>query len=152
MIIVIIVIFSFRKIRIYAHKIVRPYTDIDDVLHKKNQSLRKLVKTDSEKNEKIERHNRIIIQLDAKIRYPKVELSSTKANCQKPRIVFMSWGRNWTSIIVWMTIHQEPQEKLRRIVATRVFIRRKKALWHVSFVRRDPFTSQAVDQEADYIL
>ena len=40
--------------RIFASKIARPCTDIDDVLREINQRLRKLEKSNSEKNEEID--------------------------------------------------------------------------------------------------
>ncbi len=54
-------------------------TDIDDVLCQINQRLRKLEKSDSEKNEEIGRLNRIINQKDVEIHSLKLELSSTKS-------------------------------------------------------------------------
>jgi transposase len=41
--------------RIFAAEMARPCTDIDDVLREINQRLRKLEKSDSEKNEEIGR-------------------------------------------------------------------------------------------------
>ena len=58
---------------------VKDCTDIDDVLCQINQRLRKLEKSDSEKNEEIGRLNRIINQKDAEIHSLKLELSSTKS-------------------------------------------------------------------------
>jgi len=57
----------------------RDCTDIDDVLHQINQRLRKLEKSDSEKNEEIGRLNRIIGQKDVEIHCLKVELASAKS-------------------------------------------------------------------------
>ena len=48
-----------QKMRIFAPEMARPCTDIDDVLREINQRLRKLEKSDSEKNEEIGRLNRI---------------------------------------------------------------------------------------------
>jgi transposase len=56
----------------------RDCTDIDNVLLRINQRLRKLEKSDSEKNEEIGRLNRIIGQKDVEIHSLKVELASTK--------------------------------------------------------------------------
>ncbi len=56
-----------RKMPIFASVMGRPCTDIDDVLRLINQRLRKLEKSDSEKNEEIGRLNRIIGQKDVEI-------------------------------------------------------------------------------------
>ena len=64
---------------IFAPQMARDCTDIDDVLHQINQRLRKLEKSDSEKNEEIGRLNRIIGQKDVEIHSLKVELASTKS-------------------------------------------------------------------------
>ncbi len=53
-------------------------TDIDDVLRQINLRLRKLEKSDSEKNEEIGRLNRIIGQKDVEIHILKTELSSAR--------------------------------------------------------------------------
>ena len=63
----------------------RDCTDIDDVLHQINQRLRKLEKSDSEKNEEIGRLNRIIGQKDVEIHSLKVELASTKSELADAR-------------------------------------------------------------------
>lgn len=57
----------------------RECTDIDDVLRQINQRLRKLEKSDSEKNEEIGRLNRIIGQKDVEIHGLKMELASAKS-------------------------------------------------------------------------
>ena len=57
----------------------RQCTDMDDVLRLINQRLRKLEKSDSEKNEEIGRLNRIINQKDVEIHDLKMELATTKA-------------------------------------------------------------------------
>ena len=64
---------------IFAPEMAKDCTDIDDVLHQINQRLRKLEKSDSEKNEEIGRLNRIIGQKDVEIHSLKVELASTKS-------------------------------------------------------------------------
>ncbi len=64
---------------IFALEMARPCTDIDDVLRLINQRLRKLEKSDSEKNEEIGRLNRIIGQKDVEIHDLKMELASTKS-------------------------------------------------------------------------
>ena len=56
----------------------RQCTDMDDVLRLINQRLRKLEKSDSEKNEEIGRLNRIINQKDVEIHDLKMELATTK--------------------------------------------------------------------------
>ena len=63
---------------IFAPQMARDCTDIDNVLLRINQRLRKLEKSDSEKNEEIGRLNRIIGQKDVEIHSLKVELASTK--------------------------------------------------------------------------
>ncbi len=68
-----------RKMSIFAFEMARPCTDIDDVLRLINQRLRKLEKSDSEKNEEIGRLNRIIGQKDVEIHNLKMELASTKS-------------------------------------------------------------------------
>ena len=65
--------------RIFAAEMARPCTDIDDVLREINQRLRKLEKSDSEKNEEIGRLNRINGQKDVEIHNLKQELASTKS-------------------------------------------------------------------------
>ena len=72
----------------------RDCTDIDDVLHQINQRLRKLEKSDSEKNEEIGRLNRIIGQKDVEIHSLKVELASAKSELAdaKERIKELSGG------------------------------------------------------------
>ena len=54
-------------------------TDIEDVLRLINQRLRKLEKSDSEKNEEIGRLNRVIGRKDVEIHNLKMELASTKS-------------------------------------------------------------------------
>ena len=54
-------------------------TDIEDVLRLINQRLRKLEKSDSEKNEEIGRLNRVIGRKDMEIHNLKMELDSTKS-------------------------------------------------------------------------
>ena len=54
-------------------------TDIEDVLRLINQRLRKLEKSDSEKNEEIGRLNRVIGRKDVEIHNLKMELDSTKS-------------------------------------------------------------------------
>lgn len=63
----------------FAPKMARDCTDIDVVLRQINQRLRKLEKSDSEKNEEIGRLNRVINQKDVEIHNLKSELASTKS-------------------------------------------------------------------------
>ncbi len=67
---------------IFATAMARPCTDIDDVLRLINQRLRKLEKSDSEKNEEIGRLNRIIGQKDVEIHDQKMELASTRSELE----------------------------------------------------------------------
>ena len=68
------------KMLIFAPKtMANDCTDIDIVLRQINQRLRKLEKSDSEKNEEIGRLNRVINQKDVEIHNLKTELASTKA-------------------------------------------------------------------------
>ena len=68
------------KMLIFAPKtMAKDCTDIDVVLRQINQRLRKLEKSDSEKNEEIGRLNRVINQKDVEIHNLKTELASTKA-------------------------------------------------------------------------
>ena len=64
---------------IFAGEMVRPCKDIDNVLQQICQRLRKLEKSDSEKNEEIGSLNRIIEQKDVVIHGLKMELVSTKS-------------------------------------------------------------------------
>ena len=57
----------------------RDCIDIDDVLREINRRLRKLEKSDSEKNEEIGRLNRVIGQKDVEIHCLKVDLASAKS-------------------------------------------------------------------------
>lgn len=57
----------------------RDCTDIDNVLYQINQRLRKLEKSDFEKNEEIGRLNRIIVQKDVEIHGLKMELADAKS-------------------------------------------------------------------------
>ena len=57
----------------------RDCTDIEDVLYQINQRLRKLEKSDSEKNEEIGRLNRIIGQKDVEIHGLKMELADARS-------------------------------------------------------------------------
>ena len=63
----------------FVPKMARDCTDIDVVLRQINQRLRKLEKSDSDKNEEIGRLNRVINQKDVEIHNLKSELASTKA-------------------------------------------------------------------------
>ena len=56
------------KMLFFVPKMARDCTDIDVVLRQINQRLRKLEKSDSEKNEEIGRLNRVINQKDVEIR------------------------------------------------------------------------------------
>lgn len=67
------------KMLFFVPKMARDCTDIDVVLRQINQRLRKLEKSDSEKNEEIGRLNRVINQKDVEIHNLKSELASTKA-------------------------------------------------------------------------
>ena len=62
----------------FAIEMARQCTDMDEALRLINQRLRKLEKSDSEKNEEIGRLNRIINQKDVEIHDLKMELASTK--------------------------------------------------------------------------
>ncbi len=64
---------------IFVPEMVRPCTDIDDVLRETNQRLRKLEKSDSEKNEEIGRLNRINGQKDVEIHNLKQEFALAKS-------------------------------------------------------------------------
>lgn len=67
------------KMLIFAPKtIANDCTDIDIVLRQINQRLRKLEKSDSEKNEEIGRLNRVINQKDVEIHNLKSELAAAK--------------------------------------------------------------------------
>ena len=61
----------------------RECTDIDDVLRQINSRLRKLEKSDSEKNEEIGRLNRIIGKKDVEIHNLKVELAEAKSRIKE---------------------------------------------------------------------
>ena len=61
----------------------RECTDIDDVLRQINSRLRKLEKSDSEKNEEIGRLNRIIGKKDVEIHSLKVELAEAKSRIKE---------------------------------------------------------------------
>ena len=74
-----IVIMSCGESCLSLHHKWQDCTDIDDVLFQINQRLRKLEKSDSEKNEEIGSLNRIIEQKDVVIHGLKMELVSTKS-------------------------------------------------------------------------
>ena len=65
-------------------------TDIDIVLRQINQRLRKLEKSDSEKNEEIGRLNRVINQKDVEIHNLKSELAVAKERIKELDTL---WGR-----------------------------------------------------------
>ena len=67
-----------QKSSIFAISMAKQCTDIDDVLRQINQRLRKLEKSDSEKNEEIGRLNRTINRKDMEIHILKKELATTK--------------------------------------------------------------------------
>lgn len=67
-----------RKLLIFAGGMVKHCTDMDDILRQINQRLRKLEKSDSEKNEEIGRLNRIIDQKNVEIHNLRMELATTK--------------------------------------------------------------------------
>ena len=68
---------------IFAGRMARECTDIDDVLRQINSRLRKLEKSDSEKNEEIGRLNRIIGKKDVEIHSLKVELAEAKSRIKE---------------------------------------------------------------------
>ena len=68
---------------IFAGRMARECTDIDDVLRQINSRLRKLEKSDSEKNEEIGRLNRIIGKKDVEIHNLKVELAEAKSRIKE---------------------------------------------------------------------
>lgn len=68
---------------IFAGRMARECTDIDDVLRQINSRLRKLEKSDSEKNEEIGRLNRIISKKDVEIHRLKVELAEAKSRIKE---------------------------------------------------------------------
>ncbi len=68
-----------KKKAFLCNQMTRDCTDIDVVLRQMNQRLRKLEKSDSEKNEEIGHLNRIINQKDVEIHSLKKELASTKS-------------------------------------------------------------------------
>ena len=68
-----------EKMPIFAAEMASPCTDIDDVLRQLKQRLRKLEKSDSEKNEEIGHLNRLNNQKDKVIHALKMELDSTKS-------------------------------------------------------------------------
>lgn len=65
-----------RKLPIFAVEMARECTDIDEVLRLINQRLRRLEKSDSEKNEEIGRLNRVINQKDVVIHDLNVKLTA----------------------------------------------------------------------------
>ena len=65
--------------RKFVCKMSSPCTDIDDVLRQINKRLRRLEKSDSEKNEEIGRLNRIIGQKDVEIHSLKMELATSRS-------------------------------------------------------------------------
>ena len=68
---------------IFAGRMARECTDIDDVLRQINSRLRKLEKSDSEKNEEIGRLNRIIGKKDVEIHSLKAELAEAKSRIKE---------------------------------------------------------------------
>lgn len=68
---------------IFAGEMVRPCTDIDDVLQQISLRLCKLEKAYSEKSEEIGRLNRIIDQKDVEIHNLKTELANSNARIKE---------------------------------------------------------------------
>ena len=69
----------WRKIPIFVVEMARQCTDMEETLRVINQRLRKLEKSDSEKNEEIGRLNRVIGQKDKEIHSLKMKLSDAEA-------------------------------------------------------------------------
>ena len=67
-----------RKMPIFAGRMARQCTDMDEAFRLINQRLRKLEKSDSEKAEEIGRLNRIIGQKDKEMHSLKMDLASTR--------------------------------------------------------------------------
>ena len=72
-----------QKMTIFAVEMERYCIDMDDVLRSIQQRMRKLEKSDSEKNEEIGCLNRIIGQKDVEIHSLKMELGSAKARIKE---------------------------------------------------------------------
>ena len=129
----------------FVPKMARDCTDIDVVLRQINRRLRKLEKSDSEKNEEIGRLNRVINQKDVEIHNLKSELASTKAELPLLKIA----SRNSREL---MTIHQVHQESPRKTAVTAVSLLPRKVLLPVSSAGQSLFASQAENRAVDSLV